>query len=58
MQMKGLRDATIFFSLISTIVYHFPLLCWCALVISANLYTICSHNMVNTPFCKLKYLVA
>ena len=56
--MKGLRDATIFFSLISTIVYHFPLLCWCALVISANLYTICSHNMVNTPFCKLKYLVA
>jgi len=58
MQMKGLRDATIFFSLISTIVYHFPLLCWCALVISADLYTICSHNLVNTPFCKLKYLVA
>ena len=56
--MKGLRDATIFFSLISTIVYHFPLLCWCALVISADLYTICSHNLVNTPFCKLKYLVA
>lgn len=56
--MKVLRDAISFFSFTSTIGCHFPLLCWCALVICANLYAVFSRSLVNTPFCELKYLVA
>jgi len=56
--MKGPRAATGFFSFLGSIMCHFPLLCWCALIICANLNTICSHCLVNAPFCKLKYLMA